>query len=208
MEITYLGHACFKLVKDGFALILDPYKTGSVPGLAPLKEKANQVLSSHKHEDHFGLNEIKLSSTRADTPFMVNFIPTYHDDQQGALRGCNNVTIIEVAGLKIVHMGDIGCMLSDEEIAKIEGCDILMIPVGGFFTIDPATAKEYVDKVRPGMVIPMHYRGETFGYDVIGKVDAFTKLFAKSDVEETGSTIEINEAPKGGKVVVMTPSKA
>ena len=125
MKITYLGHSCFKFEKDGFAMIIDPYKAGSVPGYAPLKENANQVLSSHKHADHFGLSEVKLAVTRADTPFMISFIETFHDDKNGALRGCNNVIIVDVDGLRLVHMGDIGCELSDEDIEKIKDCDVL-----------------------------------------------------------------------------------
>lgn len=206
MKITYLGHSCFKFEKDGFAMIIDPYKAGSVPGYAPLKENANQVLSSHKHADHFGLNEVKLAVTRADTPFMVSFIETFHDDKNGALRGCNNVIIVDVDGLRLVHMGDIGCELSDEDIEKIKDCDVLLIPVGGFYTIDAAQAKAYVDKLNPKITIPMHYRGEGFGYDEIGTVDEFTKLFEQ--VQEEGSELELEGRPEGHKVIVMRGKKA
>ena len=205
MKITYLGHSCFKFEKDGFAMIIDPYKAGSVPGYAPLKENANQVLSSHKHADHFGLNEVKLAVTRADTPFMISFIETFHDDKNGALRGCNNVIIVDVDGLRLVHMGDIGCELSDEDIEKIKDCDVLMIPVGGYYTIDAKQAKEYVDKIAPKITIPMHYRGEGFGYDEIGTVDEFTKLFEQ--VQEEGSELELEGRPEGHKVIVMRGKK-
>ena len=206
MKITYLGHSCFKFEKDGFAMIVDPYKAGSVPGYAPLKENANQVLSSHKHDDHFGLNEVKLAVTRADTPFMISFIETFHDGQNGALRGFNNVIIIDVAGLRLVHMGDIGCDLTDDQIDLIRGCDVLMIPVGGYYTIDAERAKRYVDQIGPAITIPMHYRGEGFGYDEIGTVDAFTGLFDK--VEEGGSELTVDEKPQGHRVIVMKGVKA
>ena len=206
MKITYLGHSCFKFEKDGFAMIIDPYKAGSVPGYAPLKENANQVLSSHKHADHFGLSEVKLAVTRADTPFMISFIETFHDDKNGALRGCNNVIIVDVDGLRLVHMGDIGCELSDEDIEKIKDCDVLLIPVGGFYTIDATQAKAYVDKLNPKITIPMHYRGEGFGYDEIGTVDEFTKLFEQ--VQEEGSELELEGRPESTKVIVMRGKKA
>ena len=205
MKITYLGHSCFKFEKNGFAMIIDPYKAGSVPGYAPLKENANQVLSSHKHGDHFGLSEVKLAVTRADTPFMISFIETFHDDKNGALRGCNNVIIVDVDGLRLVHMGDIGCELSDEDIEKIKDCDVLMIPVGGYYTIDAKQAKEYVDKIAPKITIPMHYRGKGFGYDEIGTVDEFTKLF--EHVQEEGSELELEGRPEGHKVIVMRGKK-
>lgn len=206
MKITYLGHSCFKFEKDGFAMIIDPYKAGSVPGYAPLKESANQVLSSHKHGDHFGWNEVKLAVTRADTPFMVSFIETSHDDKKGELRGFNNVIIVDVDGLRLVHMGDIGCMLADEDLEKIKGCDVLMIPVGGFYTIDAKQAKEYVDKLSPKITIPMHYRGKGFGYDEIGTVDKFTKLF--DEVQQEDSELILEKKPRGHKVIVMRGKKA
>ena len=206
MKITYLGHSCFKFEKDGFAMIIDPYEAGSVPGYAPLKEHANQVLATHKHYDHFGLSEVKLAVTRADTPFMVSFIETYHDDKNGALRGFNNVIIVDVDGLKLVHMGDIGCMLEDEDLKKIKGCDVLMIPVGGYYTIDAKQAKKYVDKLAPKITIPMHYRGKGFGYDEIGTVDKFTKLF--DEVEQGESELVLEKKPRGHKVIVMRGMKA
>lgn len=206
MKITYLGHSCFKFEKDNFAMIIDPYKAGSVPGYAPLREHANQVLSTHKHGDHFGWSEVKLAVTRADTPFMVSFIETFHDDKNGELRGFNNVIIVDVDGLKLVHMGDIGCMLDDEDLKKIKGCDVLMIPVGGFYTIDAKQAKEYVDKIAPKITIPMHYRGAGFGYDEIGTVDKFTKLF--EETEQGQSELVLEKKPRGHKVIVMRGKKA
>ena len=207
MKITYLGHSCFKLEKDGFAMIIDPYKAGSVPGYAPLKEHANQVISSHKHDDHFGLNEVKLAVTRADTPFMVSFIETFHDDKEGAQRGLNNIIIIDVAGLRVVHMGDIGCDLTDEDLRKIKGCDVLMIPVGGYYTIDAAQAKACTDKIAPAVTIPMHYRGDGFGYDVLGEVSEFTKLFDQGTVRTIGSELEIDGKPEGREIIVMRGKK-
>lgn len=208
MEITYLGHSCMKLVHNGFALILDPYQNNAVPGLMRLEQTANQVLCSHDHFDHNAIDEVKFSQARVDTPFRVDGILTFHDDQEGALRGNDIIHIIEVDNLKIVHMGDIGCMISDEDIERIEGCDILMIPVGGFYTIDAKMAKEYCKKINPKMIIPIHYRGEGFGYDVIAPVDDFIKLWDESKVVREGSTITITNKPEGGRVVIMKPLKA
>ena len=206
MKITYLGHSCFKFEKDGFALIVDPYKAGSVPGYAPLKETANQVLSSHRHGDHFGLDEVKLAVTRVDIPFDISFIESFHDEEDGAARGCNNVIIVKADGLTVVHMGDIGCELSDEDIDIIKGCDVLLIPVGGTYTVDAKGAKAYVDRISPAITVPMHYRGEGFGYDELGTVDEFTKLFEQ--VESIGSELVLESKPEGHKVIVMRGKKA
>ena len=208
MKITYLGHSCFKFEKNGFVLIVDPYKTGSVPGYAPLKESANQVLCSHKHGDHFGIEEVKLLTTRVDIPFDISFIETYHDEEKGAQRGCNNVIIVKADGETIVHMGDIGCELTDEELLSIKDCDVLLIPVGGFYTVDAKGAKAYVDRIAPKITVPMHYRGDGFGYSEIGAVDEFTKLFDEGEVQQGSSELMTEECPEGCKVLVMRGVKA
>lgn len=203
MIITYLGHACFKLTHGSFDMIIDPYEAGSVPGLKPLKEKVNQVICSHKHSDHFGFKEVKLRQVRTDTPFMVTPIETYHDDKEGALRGPNNVIIIDVDGMKIVHMGDIGCELSDEELEPLMDADVLMIPVGGFFTIDGKQAATYVNRINPKITIPMHYRTEGTGYDVIGTVDDFLSEAKDMEISRIGCELTIIDKPEGHKIIVM-----
>ncbi len=210
MEIKYLGHACFKITENKFAVILDPYKAGSVPGLSPLKETANQVIPSHMHDDHSGLREVKLSSTRVDAPFALNFIPTYHDDQLGTLRGPNNVTILSFGNITVVHMGDIGCELSDDELEIIKDCDVLLIPVGGFFTVSPEIAADYVRKLNPKITVPMHYRTANIGYDVIGTLDDFLKNFKDGEIEicEADSVLELTSKPEGHKILCMKPEKA
>lgn len=209
MQLTYLGHSCFKLEKDGFVLMLDPYQKGSVPGLMPLKETVNQVICSHKHFDHFGFREVRLSQTRADTPFIVEFIPTWHDDQAGALRGENNIAVIDVYDRKVVHMGDIGCDLTDEEVSKISGCDVLLMPAGGFYTLAPKEAAELVIRIAPEVVIPMHYRGDGFGYDEISTPDEFISLMNRAGYKtvEAGSEITVDAGliDAGRSVIVMKP---
>ena len=187
---------------------MDPYAPGSVPGLAPLKESANMVICSHKHQDHSDLKSVKLASVRADTPFLVDFIETWHDDEEGKLRGKNNITMINIGDHKVVHMGDIGCMIGDEDIGKLKGCDILLIPVGGFFTIDAKTAKKYVDKIKPKVTIPMHFRGETYGYDVISTVDGFVELFPQKDIGYADSELTVEDTKGLKKIMVMKPLKA
>ena len=103
-------------------------------------------------------------------------------------------------------MGDIGCELSDEDIDIIKGCDVLLIPVGGVYTVDAKGAKAYVDRISPAITVPMHYRGEGFGYDELGTVDEFTKLFEQ--VESIGSELVLEGKPEGHKVIVMRGKKA
>ena len=207
MLIEYRGHSCFKITQDSFSLITDPYMSGSVPGLKDLDEKANQVICSHQHGDHYGLEEVKLSDVRVDTPFDLTIIDTFHDDKEGALRGKNNISVISYKDTKVVHMGDIGCIPEEDELEKLKGCTVLLIPVGGFYTVEPDVAWEMIKMIEPQVVIPMHYRGDTFGYDVIGTVDDFLKL-VDLPIERTGSTLDTDTLGSDRKVLVMTPSKA
>ena len=195
MKIKYLGHACFKLSDGEKSVVVDPYKDGSVNGLKPLRETANQVLCTHEHADHFGKECVKIVEP-AD--FGVQEIASWHDDQHGALRGPNTMFVFNIDGLKIAHIGDLGCELDAEQKAKLANLDVLMIPVGGYFTINAAQAKLIVDELQPKVVIPMHYRGDGFGYDVLAKVDSFTTLCDK--VENCGN--EIDPAKHSGVVVM------
>lgn len=208
MEITYLGHSCMALAHDGFKLIIDPYAQGTVPGLSDIRESANQVICSHDHTDHNGIDRIDFVQARLDTPFAISGFRTYHDDCRGERRGQTIVHIIRAEDMTVVHMGDVGCMISEEEAEEIRGCDILMIPVGGYYTIDAQTAREYVDMLSPGIVIPMHYKGDGFGFEELSGVEDFVNLFEQDMIDYCGSTINTDSGLRTGRVAVMTPLNA
>lgn len=189
MKITYLGHSCFAVEEDGFRVIFDPYRNGSVPGCRDLDEEADLVVCSHGHDDHNAADLIR-KRTGSACPFTLTAVPSLHDDHGGKLRGKNDITIVR-GKLSAAHMGDIGCDLTEEQYALLKGVDVLMIPVGGFFTIGAAEAKRMADRIGARVTIPMHYRGKGFGYPVIGKVDAFTKLC--SDAQYYGSELTVDE---------------
>lgn len=173
MKLIWHGHACFTLVFLKESIIIDPYENESVPGLPPLKLKGNLVLMSHDHADHHGINPIEIISQPMQAK--VTKINTYHDRQLGQLRGSNVIHMIEAEGLRIVHLGDLGCSLTEDQIKLLLGCDVLMIPIGGHYTIDAIEAHRVVKQLHPRVIIPMHYRGESFGYDVLAPVDDFIK---------------------------------
>ena len=175
MKLTWLGHSCMKLEEKNFTVILDPYSPGSVPGYRALDEEADLVLCSHGHGDHCAEGEIR-KKTGGVNPFTVSFIDTWHDEVQGAKRGPNRITVLEAEGIKVIHMGDIGCELTDEQYAALQGADILLMPVGGFYTVAPDLAKKMADRIGAKVTVPMHFRSETFGYPVIGTVEDYTKL--------------------------------
>ncbi|MCI8887663.1 MAG: MBL fold metallo-hydrolase [Hungatella sp.] len=194
MRITWLGHSCFKVESGGYTLVIDPYEDGSVPGCLPVRETADEVLCSHEHFDHNFRGGVTLRS-HGEPPVKTEVIAAWHDDQGGALRGSNKIHILDDGEVRIAHMGDLGCELEPEQLHKLKGLDGILIPVGGYYTIDAKQAKMLVDQIVPRVVVPMHYRGEGFGFDVLGTVEDFTKLC--SDVREyDGHVLEITKDTK------------
>ncbi len=176
IKVKWLGHSCFRVSQGDYAVVLDPFAPGSVPGCGDVCETADLVLCSHEHGDHNCREAVTVPETPRKSPFTVTALSSFHDDQQGALRGKNTIHILEANGVRVAHMGDVGCMPGEAALEKLQGVDAMLIPVGGHFTVGPQEAKAIVDKVNPRVVIPMHYRSETFGFDVIGPVEDFLEL--------------------------------
>ena len=202
MTITYLGHSCFKIESKGFSIILDPYQDGKVPGYKPLRETADQVLCSHGHGDHCGTENVTLREG-AESPFTVETIHTWHDDQQGALRGEDTIHILDDGQCRVAHLGDLGCEPTPEQREELKGLTALLIPVGGYYTIDAAQASAPADELAPAVVIPMHYRGAGFGYDVIGPLENFTAL-RSNVIAYPGSTLKVTPET-AGQTAVLKP---
>ncbi len=195
MTITWLGHSCFKVESGGYAVILDPYADGYVQGLGPLREKANQVLCSHGHGDHNAVQVIDVVPG-GPSPFQVTVLDTYHDDVRGAKRGPNKIHILDDGTFRVAHLGDLGCALTDAEAEALRGVDVLLVPVGGFFTIDAKQAKAVADRIGPRVTVPMHYRGESFGFDVLAPLADFTSLCGDVKVYDTNTLTLTKDTPR------------
>ena len=191
MKLTWLGHSCFKMESNGYTVILDPYEDDYVPGLAPVRETADAVFCSHEHKDHNARAVVTLKQDQTPSPFTITEIHTWHDEVQGAKRGENCIRIFDDGTYRVAHLGDLGCELEPEQIEQLKGLDAVMIPVGGFYTIDATQAKVLIDQIQPRVTIPMHYRGADFGYDVIGTLDEFMNR-CDCVVEYAGKSIELN----------------
>lgn len=174
MQLTWLGHACFALESDGYKVVIDPYT--DVPGCGALQVEADAVLCSHRHFDHGYTEAVTLRQGR-ENPFTVTTIDTFHDEKSGALRGENKVHILQAEGLTAVHLGDLGHRLDAAAIRRLRGCDVLMIPVGGTYTLTGDEAAEVAAQLQPRAVIPMHYRGDGFGFDDISTLEPFLSHF-------------------------------
>lgn len=174
MIIKWHGHSCFEVTAEGCTVLFDPYADGSVPGLGPLRLAGDALFCSHGHRDHNGAETVSLSGRPLSLG--VETIHTFHDDKGGTLRGENTIHILHGEGLRLAHMGDIGCPLTAEQLKKLKNVDALLIPVGGYYTIGAAQAAEMATQIAPRVLIPMHYRLGDMGYDVIGTLDDFTAL--------------------------------
>ena len=171
MKIEWFNHACFRINES---LVIDPYEDGSVPGLGPLRVSANKVICTHGHADHSGIECVKIIP--GECKLKIEEVPSWHDDKEGALRGPNTIFVITDNNEKLVHLGDLGHFPNEEQLEKISNADYLLIPVGGFYTIDAEMAVKICKSANPKQIIPMHYRTETSGYPELKMVDEFLKL--------------------------------
>jgi L-ascorbate metabolism protein UlaG (beta-lactamase superfamily) len=177
MELTWHGHSCFTVSHRGYRLVLDPYAPGKVDGFGPLSLAAEEVLCSHDHFDHNYVEAVTLSGSKLSSPFTVTRLDTWHDDEKGKRRGKNVMHILEADGLRVAHLGDLGCRIEEEQLQRLMHVDAVMIPVGGYFTIDAKQAKKLVGCMSPRVVVPMHFKGENFGFPVLSPLSDFTSLF-------------------------------
>jgi len=182
MDIIYLGHSSFRLRGKTASVVCDPFDSEIVGFKFPLVD-ADVVTVSHDHKDHNQFMLVKNAQKVISGPgeyeisgVSIIGIPTFHDNKKGSLRGKNTIYVIEMDGLRIAHLGDLGHELSEKILNQMGAIDILMIPVGGEYTIGTAMATKVARAVEPAIVIPMHYlvegmNGETFSKLV--KVEPF-----------------------------------
>lgn len=190
MNLTWLGHACFLLEQDGFRIAVDPY-TG-VDGYPDLQVRAHQTACSHGHHDHSAAEQVTLLPEPKDSPFSIRRVGTFHDDQNGALRGDNAVQIFTAGSVTAVHLGDLGHQLTPEQAAAIGPADVLLVPVGGYYTIDAQGAKAVCDCLRPRCVVPMHYYHPPYGIDRLASVEDFLSLWPAAAVHRLeGPALEL-----------------
>ena len=177
MKLTWLGHSCFKITSKNSSILLDPFEPGSVPGYPRISQTVDQVLCTHQHFDHNYRDGGRITENPDLSAFTITEIPSYHDDQKGALRGENTIFLIEAEGIRLAHLGDIGCPLTEEQAARLKGLKACLIPIGGTYTVDAAGAKQILDQIQPEIILPMHYRDGQYGLEELGTLEAFTALF-------------------------------
>jgi L-ascorbate metabolism protein UlaG (beta-lactamase superfamily) len=218
MKLIFLAHASFLIItNNGTRIIFDPYKSGCFDGTfryQAIADSADVVLTSHQHDDHNGASDI-LGNPKVfkDTghftykDIKITGIASYHDTSKGTARGKNIIYVVEADSLRIVHLGDLGHNLNETELKEIGKVDVLLIPVGGYFTIDSKVASSIVNSLKPQITVPMHYKTDAIDFPIV-KVDEFLK--GKKNVNRINSAeVEITKQalPKTPEIWVLNMAK-
>ncbi|OGC47571.1 hypothetical protein A2886_02165 [candidate division WWE3 bacterium RIFCSPHIGHO2_01_FULL_42_13] len=217
MEISFIGHSCFKIKGKNATLVIDPYNPEKTGYKLP-KLEADVVLCSHQHGDHnhiAGVDGTHYDITTAGEyevkDVYIEGIPTFHDEKHGADRGQNIMYQITMDGLNLLHVGDLGHELSQETLEKLVEIDVLMIPVGGTYTIDAETATKVISSIEPGIVVPMHYSTKNTS-GVLAALDPLQKFLDEMGVEGAKEVDKLKvsskaDIPEETEVIVVTPAQ-
>ena len=210
MQVKWLGHACFLITSaGGLRIITDPYKTDAGLNYKPVNEKADIVTVSHDHADHnnsatvSGQPQIvKTAGVKEVKGIKIKGVPTYHDESKGKERGTNIIFCFTLDNISLCHLGDLGHRLGQEEMAQIGQVDVLLIPIGGFYTIDARAASEVCQQLKPKVVIPMHYKTDKCAYPIAG-AEEFLK--GRTPVRKPDSSevdLQADKLPAGETLVL------
>jgi L-ascorbate metabolism protein UlaG (beta-lactamase superfamily) len=209
-----LGHATFVITSDaGIKIITDPYETSPDLTYGEITESADIVTVSHDHFDHGNAAAVKgnpevvrrAGRTKAKG-IEVKGIASYHDNAKGRLRGNNIIFCFELDGIRVCHLGDLGHLLEGKQVEEVGTVDILLIPVGGYYTIDAKAATQVCSQLKPRVIIPMHYKTEK-GLPEIAGVDEFIK--GKNNVTRQDSSeveFERGKLPATSQIIVLKPA--
>jgi L-ascorbate metabolism protein UlaG (beta-lactamase superfamily) len=208
MEITWLGHSCFRLKGKQATLITDPYSPET--GYSPGKQKADVVTVSHQHPGHSCVEGIGGEFRAVTGPgeyeisnLLIIGIATYHDAEKGKVRGKNTIYLIEMDEITICHLGDLGHPLNDEQVEELGTIDVLLLPVGGVSTVGASTAAAVMRQLEPKIVIPMHYQTPLLKRE-LDPVDKFLKEIGAHDVTPQAKlNITRNNLPPTMQVVLL-----
>lgn len=209
LRFRWFGQACFE-IEDSVTLVTDPHDGDSV-GLNPPDTKGDIVTISHGHYDHASGKDlvsnkdsviIQGEADKTAKGVKVKSFHSFHDKSEGQARGENTIYRFEMDGFGICHLGDLGHMLSDEKIQRIKPIDVLLIPVGGKFTIDGREAADITRKLDPQVVIPMHYKVQGLKVPISGAEQFLGQMEGERKLEEM-ETLELEELPAEKKVVKL-----
>lgn len=199
MKIKWFGQACFMITSEnGSKVLIDPFN--KMLGYKLPEIQANIVSISHNHSDHNNINAVKGSFVYINGPgrfskdgIDIKGVETFHDKVSGAKRGNNIIYNFRIDGIDVCHCGDLGHILSSNQVEEIGNVDILLLPVGGLTTINALDANKVMKQLKPTVVIPMHYRTKALGLlgCMFNKVEKFVSVSGLK-VKEFGE-LELNK---------------
>ncbi len=212
MEITYLGHSCFKLKNKNGTVIIDPY--AQEVGLTLGKQTADLVLVSHQHPDHNASERI-AGATAETKPMLIDTPGEYEikgisvfgiESEHGGNKGANTIFVVLMDGLSICHLGDLGQELTEEQVARIGEVDVLMCPVGGHFSLDAKTAIKVMNQLEPKIMIPMHYRTPLHNLEMFAEnatLDNFNNEYGIAPTPVKKLELTRDKLPEETEIVVL-----
>lgn len=217
IDIWFYGQACFKVKGKAASVVIDPYDE-VFTGLPKLKVDGDIVLISHAHQDHNNAAAIRGTSEENPNPFVISGpgeyeksgvtivgVSSYHDEKEGADRGKNTIYNVTVDDVNIVHLGDFGQKkLTQDQVEQLNSCDVLMIPVGGVYTIEAKEAPDIIAQLEPKIIIPMHYKLPGLKFD-LAEVREFLSAMGKEAAEPvTKLSISREKLPEEPEIVVLS----
>ncbi len=214
MKVKWLGHASFLITSDkGTRIITDPYKTGGPLKYGEIKESADVVTVSHEHSDHNNVDSVSGQPKvfKGGAPLEVKgvkftSVSTYHDENKGKDRGPNAIICMEMDGMRLCHLGDLGHPLSPQEIAQVGKVDILLVPVGGFFTINAVVASDVSAKLKPRVIIPMHFKNDRCAYPIVGVEDFLKNKENATTMNTSEVEFKADKLPTAIQIMVLKPA--
>lgn len=211
MDIYFLGQSCFKIKGKTATVIIDPYDPDFIGLKLPKDLEAQVVLSTHDHKDHNNVVAVTGNPLIITGPgeyetkgVSIKGITTFHDKVGGAEKGTNTIYHVLIDGINIVHLGDLGHILTEEQSSEIDSMDILMVPVGGKYSLNAEEASEVVVQMEPKIVIPMHYQIPELKIEGLDSVENFLKEMAAENVEpQPKLSITRDKLPETTTIVVL-----
>lgn len=214
MKIKWYGHSAFKITTDkGARIIIDPYKSSALGGpiaYGVINDEADIVLTSHDHGDHNYVNDIegkfvhiKEAGQHEERGAIIKAIPTFHDNSKGRERGTNLVFVVSAEDIVVAHLGDLGHTLDDSTLQSIGKVDVLLLPVGGRFTIDSKEATKVMNDIDPVITIPMHYKTESIGLPIEGLEGFIKDKKAVKEINDSEIVITKATLPETNEIIIM-----
>ncbi len=209
MKIKWLGHASFLITSDkGVKIVTDPYTTGTMLNYGEINESADVVTVSHEHGDHNNAGAVRgkpevVRGTARVKGIDFKAISAHHDEALGKKRGNDTIFCFEVDGIRVCHLGDLGHQLSDKQAAEVGKVDILLIPVGGAYTIDASAASRVGDQLKPKVIVPMHYKTNQCSLPISGVEDFLKGKKNVKKLEASEVEFKADGLPASTQIIVL-----